>query len=318
MARAKTEAKAGAASKRKKKSVHKRSRWFAFFLLGLVFALGVAALTFHISASIVHVEHTQVYLPDLPESFDGTTLLFVTDIHLMGVNSPQRAARLMDALADLQPDFLLLGGDYASESLAELSGGSAVESDLATRRLQFMNLIADFPAPMGKFAVAGNHDVGVPGLREALEEGGITLLQNEAVRIVMGDGALTFVGLDDFSTGVRNVQGMGGMVSSGDCVIVLSHSPDAFPAIIASEASDGGRWADLVLSGHTHGGQFRIFGWSPRVPSAYGERYRTGWVQENGHTMLISNGTGCSYVNMRWGANPQAHLIELKCAPAEP
>ena len=75
----------------------------------------------------------------------------------------------------------------------------------------------------------------------------------------------------------RNVQGMGAW-SSGDCVIVLSHSPDAFPAIIASEAADGGKWADLVLSGHTHGGQFRLLGWSPRIPSTTEKStFPAGW-----------------------------------------
>ena len=99
-------------------------------------------------------------------------------------------------------------------------------------------------------------------------------------------------------------------------MIVLSHSPDACPAIIASEAADGGKWADLVLSGHTHGGQIRLPGWTPRIPSSYGKTYLSGWVQENAHTLLVSNGVGCATVNRRWGAPAQAHLITLRCESA--
>lgn len=288
-------------------------RWGAWAFAFLALAACTAVLAMHISASIVHVQYAQVHLQDLPAAFEGTKLLFVSDIHLMGINTPERSAKLMESLAQLQPDLLLMGGDYTSRSLLEAATGdeTAAQTAMAKRRQEFFAQIRDFPAPMGKYAVAGNHDISVPGLREALAADGITLLQNEAVRVLSGDSALTIAGLDDFSLGERNVQGMGSMVASGDCVIVLSHSPDAFPAIIASEAADGGKWADLVLSGHTHGGQFRLLGWSPRIPSIYGEKYLSGWVEENGHNMLVSNGVGCSGVNLRWGAPAQAHLITL-------
>lgn len=298
-------------AKKKKRS----RRWGKWVCLALAAALCLCLLAAHVNASIVHVEYAQVYLRDLPREFDGTRILFLCDIHLMGVNTPRRAARLMESLAQLQPDLLLLGGDYTSQSLLEMHEEDA-RSAQASRRREFFEAIAAFPAPMGKYAVAGNHDVSIPGLREDLAAGNITLLQNEAVRITAGESALTLLGLDDYATGTRDVQGMGRMVSSGDCVIVLSHSPDAFPAIIASEAADGGKWADLVLSGHTHGGQIRLPGWTPRIPSSYGETYLSGWVQENAHPLLVSNGVGCATVNLRWGAPAQAHLIALRCESA--
>ena len=115
----------------------------------------------HISASVVHVQYAQVYLQDLPAAFEGTKLLFVSDIHLMGVNTPQRAAKLMESLAQLQPDLLLLGGDYTSQSLLEMHEEDARNAQ-ASRRREFFEAIAAFPAPMGKYAVAGNHDVSIP------------------------------------------------------------------------------------------------------------------------------------------------------------
>jgi len=98
---------------------------------------------------------------------------------------------------------------------------------------------------------------------------------------------------------------------------VLSHSPAALASIAASEAADGGKWADLVLAGHTHGGQIRLPGLPAKSPSAYGEKYLTGWVRDNGHLMLVSNGVGCSYVNLRAGAPPQAHLLVFRSGKAQ-
>lgn len=95
-------------------------RWGAWVFAFLALVACAAVLAMHISASVVHVQYAQVYLQDLPAAFEGTKLLFVSDIHLMGVNTPQRAAKLMESLAQLQPDLLLLGGDYTSQSLLEM------------------------------------------------------------------------------------------------------------------------------------------------------------------------------------------------------
>ena len=163
-------------------------RWGAWVFAFLALVACAAVLAMHISASVVHVQYAQVYLQDLPAAFEGTKLLFVSDIHLMGVNTPQRAAKLMESLAQLQPDLLLLGGDYTSQSLLEMHEEDARNAQ-ASRRREFFEAIAAFPAPMGKYAVVGNHDVSVPGLREALAAGNITLLQNEASRVLSGNDA---------------------------------------------------------------------------------------------------------------------------------
>ena len=141
-------------------------RWGAWVFAFLALVACAAVLAMHISASVVHVQYAQVYLQDLPAAFEGTKLLFVSDIHLMGVNTPQRAKKLMESLAQLQPDLLLLGGDYTSQSLLEMHEEDARNAQ-ASRRREFFEAIAAFPAPMGKYAVAGNHDVSIPGLREA-------------------------------------------------------------------------------------------------------------------------------------------------------
>ena len=102
----------------------------------------------HISASVVHVQYAQVYLQDLPAAFEGTKLLFVSDIHLMGVNTPQRAAKLMESLAQLQPDLLLLGGDYTSQSLLEMHE----EDDTRSRVSAAGNFLRPLPPSLPPWA----------------------------------------------------------------------------------------------------------------------------------------------------------------------
>ena len=96
-----------------------------------------------------------------------------------------------------------------------------------------------------------------------------------------------------------------------DCVILLSHNPDALPVVAANSSSDGAPWADLILAGHTHGGQIAPFGRGLFKSSIYGDRYRSGWYEDAGLLMMVSNGVGDYMVPMRLGAPPQAHFITL-------
>lgn len=70
----------------------------------------------------------------------------------------------------------------------------------------------------------------------------------------------------------------------------------------------------LTISGHTHGGQVRLFGWSPVVPSAYGNRYAYGVVAEAGRTLVVSGGIGCSIAPIRVGMVPEITVIEIAAA----
>ncbi len=290
----------------------KGGRIKAIFAAIVVLGILGCILGAHINAGVVVVKYEEVYLRDLPAAFDGTTALFISDIHLMGTHTPESALDMMESLETLGADILLLGGDYASRSISETKNGYDAKSAMETRRIEFFAGLSDFSAPMGKFGVYGNHDIDVSGLREEMQLGGIMLLQNQVAKIAIGEDALYIAGLDDYNVGHPNISAISGAVNSGDCVIMITHTPDALPSIASSEAADGGKWADVVLAGHTHGGQIRIFGWSPRIPSVHGEKYLTGWVKENGHTMLVSNGAGCTAINLRWGAEAQAHLITFR------
>ena len=153
----------------------------------------------------------------------------------------------------------------------------------------------------------------------ALAAVGIPVLENQALKLDTAAGPIWLAGLGDQwafprwlqPPGVRRIhRGIDDLVSTLAMItddaplILMAHEPDIFaraPARIA-----------LTVSGHTHGGQVRLFGWSPVVPSRYGNRYAYGHIVENGRNLIVSAGLGVSSkMPLRLGAPPEIVLIEL-------
>jgi hypothetical protein len=186
-------------------------------------------------------------------------------------------------------------------------------------------------APLGVHAVLGNHDwwqdavamrreQGPIASRRALEDVGVPVYENDVVRLVKDGQPFWVAGLGDqwafrrdrrsrngprFSRfrGVDNLAGMLGKVTDDAPVIMLAHEPDIFAVAPARVA--------LTLSGHTHGGQVRLAGYSPVVPSAYGQRYAYGHIVEDGRHLVVSGGLGCSGVPVRVGVPPEIVVVDL-------
>jgi len=287
---------------------------FAGFLGGLL----IAWMLFE--GGIVRLRSAKLPLDSLPASFEGTTILYLSDLHINSLNSVGKVNALMDELMSLRPDLLLLGGDYTSfDPLMRLtalatgnSSGHSVETEL--RDLFFLHL-ADYNPPLGKYGIAGENDnllersVGTT-LEDAMRLGGVTLLRDDAIKITKNNEFITLVGVDDWTTGLQDTRTPASQVSSKDCVILLCHNPEAIPSLNNQPARDG-IWIDAALSGHTHGGGVNLFGFSLFSPLSNQERFSPGWHLENSAKVLISNGVGNDLLPMRLGAESQAHLITL-------
>lgn len=283
--------------------------------VAVVFALLVGYM--FVCARTVHIRFAAVTLEDLPAAFDGTKILYISDIDLFGANSTASAEKLFDRLAALQPDLLLLGGDYASPSLFERLNSVSGQTDGAAERIVkdrsgLLEILRDFPAPLGKYAVAGEADILPESLRLAMQSAGVSLLEDEAALITRGDDRIAVVGLRDAGGDAPGLHGFSGSIAGDECVIVLAHNPAAFVGVQTSEAKDGGAWADLVLCGHTHGGQIVIGGRTVFQMSEYEQRYMSGWRREGGVAQLTSSGLGCTGANLRLGTEAEVHLITLR------
>jgi len=282
----------------------------ALFLLGaLVFCHGVARVT--------HVERVTLHLKDLPAGFDGKTILYVSDIDMVGLNGPRSAAATMKKLSKLKPDILILGGDYTSTSLLSRINGSGDSNDAAAKRMHFFGALADFYAPMGKYAVAGEND-DPASLAQELSLGGIQLLSDSQVQLMSGGGLLTIAGLSDYSGSLTNYSQLASQCRMDDCVIAVAHNPASITGILTAEAKNGGAWCDAALTGHTHGGQAMVAGRSLLRLTDSEMRYGTGWSKESGVHVLVSEGLGCETVNLRFGTRSTVHFITLRKGESQP
>lgn len=245
------------------------------------------------------------------------TLAILADLH-MGepYMSLARLRRIVARTNALGADVTLLLGD--------LEAGHRFVS----RRVSMEDTAAELArlrAPLGVWAILGNHDWwhdrpaqarggGPNRIAELLRAAGVPVLQNDAVKLGSGTPAGPFwlAGLDDqlaigvgdmVFRGLDDLPGTLGRITDDAPVILMAHEPDIFPKVPDRVA--------LTLSGHTHGGQVRLFGWSPMVPSAYGNRYAYGPVREDGRDLVVSGGIGCSILPVRLGVVPEITVVEI-------
>jgi hypothetical protein len=218
----------------------------------------------------------------------------------------------------LEPDVILLLGDYAASM-------KMVRKFVEPR--DWSKAMAGLKAPLGVHAILGNHDYwddetfqsnpsSETFSEKALTDVGIPVYVNRSVRLEKDGHPFWLAGLGDqaallpsraqkryWTMGIDNLAATLAQVTDQAPVILLAHEPDIF-AEISPRVS-------LTLSGHTHGGQVNLFGWTPIVPSRYGNRYLGGHIVEEGNHIIVSRGLGCSGLPIRFGAWPEILEIEL-------
>lgn len=236
--------------------------------------------------------------------------------------SPERIAGIVAETNALNPDMILLLGDFISST------------KVLTKQVppaEFAAPLANLKAPLGVHAVLGNHDwwedraaqargSGPTETHLALRDAGLKVYENDAVRLEKDSIPFWIAGLGDQwaflgarrrarSFGVDDLPGTLAQVSDEHPIILMIHEPDIFPAVPPRVA--------LTLAGHTHGGQVRIFGYAPRVPSIYGNRYAYGHIIEREaasgaeKNLIVSGGLGNSVLPVRFGIPPEIVIVEL-------
>ncbi len=252
-----------------------------------------------LEAKWTRLTRVTVALPNLPAPFEGTTAAFLSDVH-HGPYVPRSYVRDVVAMTNsLNPDVVLLGGDYCHDGTRFVA--PALE-DLGKLR-----------APMGRFAVLGNHDHW-DGLAESiagLDRAGIPLLRNTGVWLEKGGRRLRVAGVGDLWTDELDVaHAVGDEANDRDAVVLLSHNPDLAETIRDPRVG-------LILSGHTHGGQVVVPGYgAPIVPSAYGQKYLHGLVRGPACPVYISRGVGTVSPPVRLFCRPEVVLITMTAARA--
>ena len=269
--------------------------------LAISTALAIAAWALWVEPRRVVVRRRTLRLPLWPARLDRLRIAIISDLHAGAPHiDADKLRRVVMKTNDERPDLVALLGDYVDPDVA--FGTFVSPEDVAAQ-------LAELRAPRGVFAVLGNHDWSNDGLRiiRGLERAGITVLENDAVRISPAADELWLAGIADASTREPEIAGTLSEAPVGAVIVVLTHDPDIFPLVPDRVA--------LTLAGHTHGGQVAIPVLRRRViPSAFGERFAGGHVRERGRHLFISVGLGTSRFPIRLGAPPELALLELRPA----
>ena len=248
------------------------------------------------------VTRSELTLPGWPKELAGLKVALLSDLH---VGSPfwdlAALSRLVERTNAEQPDLVLLAGDY---QVNDIPGGVFVAPEDIAQGLGRLH------APLGVFAVLGNHDWWNDGerTRRAFEAHGVRVLEESSVSLQHAGKSFFLVGLADQIT--RPSDPAAALASSppGAPTLLLVHEPDVFESFPRL-----GLAPTLTLAGHTHGGQV----WLPLlgrrvVPSEFGQRYAYGHVVESGRHLFVTSGVGTSVLPVRFFVPPEIAMLTLR------
>lgn len=258
--------------------------------------LGVDALWLE-PASLRVVEHDITLQRADAEDIGQLRIAVIGDLHAGSAYIDADKVRRVVALANgAKPDLILLAGDYVH---ANYFGHDVPVEETAP-------LLKGLHAPLGVYAVLGNHDrwQNAAHVAAVLEKNGIPVLENRAVAIRRGAHTLWLSGIRDFYSQASQPARALAAIPKGHAALCFTHSPDVFPMLP--------RICLLTIAAHTHGGQVAL----PLlgrliVPSHYGQRYAAGLVHEDGKYLFTSTGIGTSIIPVRFGVPPEVSILEI-------
>ena len=254
--------------------------------------------------SALMVNEIKITNDKIPQSFEGFRIAQVSDLHNAELGKDNN--KLIEKLNECEPDIIVLTGDLIDSNHTNLE----VALSFAQQAVKI--------APC--YFVTGNHEAWVGSqyeeLKTSLENAGVTVLQDEAIELNYGDECIQLIGLNDPDFSERDSFLSGSILEtklsqvniSNGFTILLSHRPEHFNVYQNKNI-------DLVLSGHAHGGQFRLPFLGGVIAPNQGlfPKYDAGIYTENGTTMIVSRGIGNSIIPVRINNRPEIIIIELNC-----
>ena len=252
----------------------------------------------------LEVNEYEIMSDRIPQSFDGFRIAQISDLH--NAEFGEVNEKLIALLAQSDPDIIVLTGDLIDSRHTDIE----IALNFARQAIKL--------APV--YYVSGNHEARVheyADLKMGLIDAGVTVLENQKVRITREEESITLMGIDDPSfredylfgdaefvarQAIENLQN-----ESDGCTVLLSHRPELFDLYV-----DTGM--DLVFSGHAHGGQFRLPFVGGLVAPNQGlfPKYDAGQFTEENTTMIVSRGVGNSIIPIRFNNRPEIVHVTLR------
>ena len=257
-----------------------------------------------------HVHNQDISFYDLPQEFDGYRIVHFSDLHVGSFSNGHEieVQKIVDLIRQQKPDVVVFTGDIVNRTADELK--------------DYRHMLSELSAPDGVYSILGNHDYGIymrsfseeqqkaekQKVVDHMREYGWTPLLNQNVAIQRGNAHIYIIGVENqgylksyFPRHADMDKAMHG-VGKQEFKVLLSHDPTHWRHDIVGKTN-----IQLTLSGHTHAGQFEMFGWSP-VSFAYPEW--KGIYVEDAQVLNISAGVG-SLIPFRFGSSPEINVITL-------
>ena len=264
-----------------------------YFLIVLLLVGGFWSVL--VEPYLIKVEKVEIEIDSLPFSFDKIKIVQISDLHLKKIGKRER--KLLKKIEEISPDFIFITGDFIdwrSRNLNSLEG--------FWRELSFDR--------EGKvFGIYGNHDHRNPEfkiLKEILKRNKVRILDNESISLRRNNEFIYLLGVDDPHLGYDNIEKTTKDLEKKRVSILLAHSPEIFRKVKDKRIN-------LVLTGHTHGGQIDIpFISNLILPLKYDKKYKRGLFKEEGKFLYVNRGIGTTVMPVRFNALPEITLFILK------
>lgn len=261
--------------------------------LSLIIILILFLTYCHLESRWLKTREFDVQMQDIPESFKGKTIVFISDIHHGPYFSIKRVNKLVKRINALNPDIIILGGDYVHHKSCYI--------------VPVFNELKHLNANIGIYAVLGNHDhwEDANATRKIMQENNIHICDNHSYWLRINNDSIKIGGVGDLWEDKQEIEKTIYDVKPQDFCILISHNPDYVEQMHTN-------LVDITLAGHTHGGQMTMFGlFAPLLPSKYGQKYRYGWVIQDNNTTYITSGVGSIFPPLRFFCRPEIVVFKL-------
>jgi hypothetical protein len=260
-----------------------------FLFIGLT---GILAYS-HLESRWLKTTKIHIDSLEIPGSFVNKRIIFIADIHHGPFFSLKRVESLVNRINKLEPDMIILGGDYVHREPQYIK--------------PFFDSFRLLKATMGIYAVLGNHDHWEDAqlTRTLMERNGIKICDNQSWWVKSGNDSIKIGGVGDLWEDEQIIDSTIFDVRPDNFCILIAHNPDYLEELNTT-------LVDLSLSGHTHGGQMTLFGfWAPVLSTRYGEKYRYGLKKFGDRQTYITSGVGTVTPPIRFFCRPEIVLITL-------
>lgn len=260
---------------------------------------------YRVEPTWLELNHCEIPVGDLPAAFAGFRIAQLSDFHCSRQVTPEYLREAVELAQAQNPDLVVLTGDFVHKGYRYVD--------------QVAEILGRLAAPHGIYAVLGNHDFSVRnalGFRRyrhlhravatALGRHQIRVLHNERVPLRRGDDVLHLVGVEDLWSRVCDIdQALDGLPPTAPC-IVLAHNPRTVERL-------NGRRCDLMLSGHTHGGQIHLPGLGRPTLGRKARRFAAGLYHHQKGYLYVNKGVGFGF-RFRFGVRPEVAVFTLRPA----